>query len=113
MAIDRNVAGPVAIRKEAARAMRILERDVYEVLEHARVFRERVDPAWPPQDWPPDVTTGDDIRNWLQGIDQRLAKTEKMLCALCWYLLPKSGAGSLESREGMHEDDAGDEADEG
>jgi hypothetical protein len=90
--------------------MRILEEDAYETLEHARVFRERVDPTWPPQDWPPDVTTGDDIRNWLQGIDQRLAKTEKMLYALCWYLLPKSGAGSLESHEEMHEDDA-DEGD--
>ncbi len=103
MATGRNVTGRVATRKEAARAMRVLEEDVFEILEHARVFRERIDPAWPPQDWPPDVTTGDGIRNWLQGIDQRQAQTEKMLCALCWYLLPKSGAGSLESHEEMHE----------
>jgi hypothetical protein len=112
MTMEFDAIGSAAARREAARAMRVLEGDVYETLEHARLFRGRIDPTWPPPEWPPDVTTGDDLRNWLQRIDQRSVKTEKMLSALCWYLLPKSGAGSLESQAEMHEGDAASEADE-
>jgi hypothetical protein len=51
MTRERDPAGPAAIRKEAARAVRSPGEDVHETREHARVLREREDRTWPPTGW--------------------------------------------------------------
>jgi hypothetical protein len=113
--MTREPAGPTAVRKEAARAMRVLEEDVFETLEHARVFRGRVDPTWPPEEWPPDVTTGDDIRRMLRRIDTRLGVIQRGMVVIFERVTGDAFPPGwlIHDDEAAILDDADDEADDG
>jgi tetrahydromethanopterin S-methyltransferase subunit B len=47
---------------------------------------------------------GNEILENVRRVREQLGRLEKKVDALCWYLLPRSGVGSLESHSEMRDD---------
>lgn len=102
MTSTRDEPGTGDIRLDTARALRQLEEDSYETLDHVRAFRELIDPHWSPENWPDEVATGDDTRWWLRRIDTRLGIIQRAAV----FVTERAAGGQLPPGWLIHDNEA-------